>query len=324
MTKILHITNGDNTVHLMQAAELPGTFLPWRDVLHEGPVPSGLELEALSTLRAQFLTGRDWGDARRLAKDFQRRDAHLQGWYAHDKIILWFEHDLYDQLQILQILDWFHRHRVLGKIELTIICTDQYLGMLSPQAINGLMVHEETVTEQHLELATAYWSAFRSQSPDQLEALLDADSTPLPFVAGAVERLLEEYPSTANGLSRTEQQALSIIHGGEQCFGRVFEANQQMEERMFMGDLSFQTMLHNFIRSNPPLLTLSTGTEITLPVDSAQRLTITATGRDVLESRTNWLDTVAIDRWLGGVHLTPATTWCWNPISRSLVRRHAA
>jgi len=45
---MLHITNGDATLRLMGPAGLPGEFLPWRDVLHEGPVPAGLDLEVLA------------------------------------------------------------------------------------------------------------------------------------------------------------------------------------------------------------------------------------------------------------------------------------
>jgi len=53
MDTILNITNGDCTVKLMAAAGIPGVILPWRDVLHDGPVPAGLSLEQLSAVRAK-------------------------------------------------------------------------------------------------------------------------------------------------------------------------------------------------------------------------------------------------------------------------------
>ena len=52
MQNILNITNGDSSVEIMTKAGIPGVYLPWRDVLHEGPVPNGLSLEALSTSKS--------------------------------------------------------------------------------------------------------------------------------------------------------------------------------------------------------------------------------------------------------------------------------
>jgi len=47
MRNILNITNGDCAVEIMKKADIPGTFLPWQDVLHDGPVPERLSLEEL-------------------------------------------------------------------------------------------------------------------------------------------------------------------------------------------------------------------------------------------------------------------------------------
>lgn len=45
----------------MQQAGIAGEFLPWRDVLHEGPVPETPSLEALSKIRAGFIAEKGWG-----------------------------------------------------------------------------------------------------------------------------------------------------------------------------------------------------------------------------------------------------------------------
>ena len=58
MPRVLHITNGDSAVGLMREGGISGDILPWRDVLHDGPVPGGLDLEALSRVRARFLADR--------------------------------------------------------------------------------------------------------------------------------------------------------------------------------------------------------------------------------------------------------------------------
>jgi hypothetical protein len=107
MDTILNITNGDCTVKRMAAAGIPGVILPWRDVLHDGPVPAGLSLEQLSAVRAQFISERGWGEPAAIINSFAERDQQLHAYRNYAKTILWFEHDLYDQLQILQLLAWF-------------------------------------------------------------------------------------------------------------------------------------------------------------------------------------------------------------------------
>ena len=59
----LHVTNGDSVLHTWKKAGLLGTHLPWRDILHEGPVPANMTLEALSRVRADYLASRGPGNA---------------------------------------------------------------------------------------------------------------------------------------------------------------------------------------------------------------------------------------------------------------------
>ena len=304
----------------MKEANIPGEFLPWRDVLHDGPVPEGLSFDELSKARAQFIIERGWGTPENIMNSFMERDAVIKSFAKYEKVILWFEHDLYDQLQILQILNWFH-FNFAGEVELSIICTDRYLGMLSPEEMKGLVKYEDPITETHLTLSSKAWSAFRSRSPEKWHGLLNTDTSVLPFLEGSIIRLLEEYPSCSNGLSRTAQQTLAIISQGEKRPGKVFGLYQETEDRRFLGDSSFWVILHELLEANPPLLKLPEGKELTLPTNPDQELTITPMGEEVLAGKSDWLDMVQIDYWIGGVHLTSGNIWCWNSSSGSLAKR---
>jgi hypothetical protein len=101
---LLHITNGDCAVAVISQV-VQGGILPWRDVLHEGPVRAGLSLEELSAERARFIADAGWGEFTAVLKNFRERDAAFRRAGEHDEIVLWFEHDLYDQLQLIQVLD---------------------------------------------------------------------------------------------------------------------------------------------------------------------------------------------------------------------------
>lgn len=319
VANILNITNGSCAVEIMKQADIAGRFLSWDDVLHDGPVPDNLSLEELSEVRAEFIIGRYRGAPEEIRKRFRARDLELRSCGNYEKIILWFEHDLYDQLQILQILDWFYSHQVV-KAKLSIICTESYLGMLSPDEMRGLVKFEEAVTEQHLKLSSRAWSAFRANSPEKWYGLLNMDTSALPFLHGAVMRMLEEYPACSDGLSRTARQALKIISEGEKQPEKVFARYQESEERRFLGDSGFWVVLRQLLGSRPSLLTLSGGEELSLPIDPGQELLVTREGREVLAGKRSWLDIVELDRWLGGVHLTPQNSWCWRSSANSLSR----
>lgn len=320
MTHILNITNGDCAVEIMKKADISGSFLPWRDVLHDGPVPKGLALDALSKIRSDFIVSQGWGTPEKIERDFIERDHTLTSFAQYEKVILWFEHDLYDQLQLLQILDWLHEKG--GKeLNLSIICTNNYLGALSPDEMKALLKYEAPVTENHLLLASKAWAAFRESSPEPWCQLLNEDTSALPFLEGAVIRMLEEYPSCHNGLSRTAQQALDIISKGEKRAREVFGLNQALEERIFLGDSSFRIILQAFIDSNPALLTLPKGEHLTLPFVNDQEITITPAGLEVLSGKRNWFEMTTLERWIGGVHLEASNAWCWNSDSDSIVKK---
>ena len=320
MKNILNITNGHCAVEVMERAEIPGAFLPWIDVLYDGPVPKGLSLEKLSKVRSAFIVSRGWGTQEAVERVFIKRDNALNSFGEHEKVILWFEHDLYDQLQILQILDWFHENGTNG-VPLSIICRDRYLGSLSENEMKELLKYEVPVTEQHLLLSSKAWSAFRENSPERWSRLLNEDISALPYLEGAVTRLLEEYPHCNNGLSRSAQQALEIISKGEKIADKVFGLSQELEERIFLGDASFWAILHEFIDSSPALLKLPKGKQLTLPTAEDQELTITATGLEVLSGKKKWIEITKIDRWIGGVHIEPSNLWCWNSDSGSIIKK---
>jgi len=320
MPKVLNITNGDSAVDIMKQAGISGDFLPWRDVLHDGPVVSGFSLEVLSELRAQFISNRGWGEADAIKQSFIERDNKLKSYQDYDKVILWFEHDLYDQLQIIQILDWFSQNSSDGDA-LSMICTENYLGMLSPDEMKNMTQYELPVTIEQLALANKAWSAFGSDNASDWASLLDEDTTALPFLAGAILRQLEEYPDCVTGLSRTAYQALKVFSQGETRCGKVFGEYAKTEECQFLGDLSFWVILNEMASANPRLLVPKAGGSLQRSVSQKDDLLITELGKDVLQGKASLLDYYDINRWIGGTHLNKDFIWCWDADKQELVEK---
>jgi hypothetical protein len=228
----LIITNGDAAGELLRRA-IPGTeVLPWRDVLHEGPVPLTATLAELTGIRADYLAERGWGDREEIAAYLQARDRGLAQAGAFDRVVLWFEHDLYDQLQLLQILDWLSRAE---RGNLLLVQASEFLGRQTEDEIEALRASERQVTDDQLALAAEAWAAFRAPTPESWQALLGRDLSPLPFLESAVRRMLEELPGR-DGISRSERQILTALSSGITTPPALFVAVQRSEQAVFMGD----------------------------------------------------------------------------------------
>ncbi len=316
--RTLIITNGDSAAELLIEAGFGDNVLPWRDVLHDGPVPASLNIDELSEARARFIASRNWGNYEETINQFYDRNQRIQNAEAYEKISLWFEHDLYDQLQLLQILDHFSGSSALDNIWL--IQADDYLGMQTPQSIKRFSKFETLITDVQFDLAKRAWAAFRESSPQASACLLDEDTSALPYLEPIIRRLLQELPDNITGLSRTEKQILDILKKeGPMQVGRLFKKVSDCEEALFMGDWSFWIWLDGLSKATRPAVT-GTYTQ-SFPFDAdiemqkayiSQEATITEFGRRVLNGDSDLIVENGVDRWLGGTHLLPESCWRWD------------
>jgi len=342
---MLHVTNGDSAANVLRAAGVPGEVLPWRDVLHEGPVPAGLSLGELRPVRARFIGDDGLGGYEKALAEFARRDAALEDFGRHEEVVLWFEHDLYDQLQLLQLLDFFAGRDIgskgskggkggMGGIRLSLVGVGEYLAPAGPRRLRELFPERREVSAEQLRIGRAAWDAFRAPDPTAIERLIEeqaADLSALPFLAAALVRHLEQFPSTRNGLSRSEEQALAAIAGLSCDLEEAFLGSQSREEPRFLGDTVFANYLEDLSRGESPLVVFAEGggpIVLPTPADTPEearrfwrrRAVLTEAGREVLDGRRDRVRTNGIDRWLGGVHLQGReAAWRWNPEARRLV-----
>src|SRR5437868_4452684 len=213
--QLLHITNGESAGNTLRQTTLGGAVLPWQDTLHEGPVPALPRRELLRT-RARFLADCGWGRQQALLSSFERRDRQLlEALRADLHVVLWFEHDLYDQLQLLDVLALAHSEETAPEL----IVVGSFpgkpsfagLGELTASELETLWPSRGRATPAALEAATSAWAALQDGEPTALAEWATRDTAELPFLASALRRLLEELPAPADGLSGTERRALPAL-----------------------------------------------------------------------------------------------------------------
>ena len=329
----LHITNGDGAANIMREAGIAGEILPWRDCLFEGPVPQDISLAELTKVRAHYLAHRFGLPKEDILQDMQQRDQILANYQQYEEVVLWFEHDLYDQLQLLQLLDFFCTH-YSDKVRVSLICVGEFpgiepfygLGQLDAKQMATLIGSQQPLTPVQLQLGQRAWQVFRCPEPDALQELIIQDLTALPFLKAALIRLMQEYPSMLNGLSRTEQQLVSALADGPKDPVELFIDYQSNESAPYLGDTGFWAIAKTLMDKKHPLLERVGGGEFVFPPTAPygptfrqQKIQLTDLGHKVLSGETDRIESCGVDYWLGGAHIVPEFNWRWNDTLSSIV-----
>jgi hypothetical protein len=295
----------------------------WRDILHEGPVPEVASAE-LREIRAGYLAGYQGVDRAEAMRQFTERDQALQA-ARGGEYVLWFEADLYDQLQIAEILA-----RLVGlgvpAGRITLICIGEHPGIARFGGLGELTAGQlrelprtsacARLTPAALELATRAWAAFRAPTPEGLAAVAAARLGELRFLGEAFDRLSREYPATRDGLSLTERRVLAAVADGAPDAGTAFVRAQARETRPYMGDTTCFARMDKMAQGPHPLLSLHPGR----PVQRATGLHLTDTGARVLAGQADQIALNGIDRWIGGVHLHGRDVpWRWDDGTEAII-----
>ncbi len=341
---ILHVTNGDSARVVLEQSGVPGTVIAWPDVLHEGPTPRASGEEWIR-VRSRYLASAGYGEPGasldEVLREYRRRDAALDSYAAHDEIVFWFEHDLFDQLLLIRHLWRIGAPGVTGAARFSLVCGQDYLGLLMPDEFPPRFEARQPITADQIRTGTRAWEAFTAADPMGLLPFSAAEhahqaaaehaehsaaehaehaghsaadhvdhAAALPWLAGAIRRYLEEFPSTATGLARSERQILQVLSEGVRTPEETFVEASRLEDAIFMGDTSFWTIVRRLAGGPRPLVAAQVQPRHgRLP---AGTLALTADGGAVLSGRADHVALNGLDRWLGGTHLTPARYWRWT------------
>jgi len=306
MSRIL-ITNGDHAANALAAHFPDAEILIWRDVLVEGPVPGGIDDEALADIRARYIE--DAFGMQDVRADFARRDEAFQRIKPEDRVELWFETDLHDQLQLIQILARFEASKVIPELWLTVAAPPMI------QHIDRMAESLTRVSPAHLDEGAELWFTFRRKDPEALWEVADVEQV-IPGARAAMYRLLGEFPGAQDGLSRIERYALLAIRDGAIAPALAFRHYQQTEPLPFLGDLGFFHRLDALAFARHPLIrgipeggiAEASRTKRMLEYAHAQ-IELTAVGHEVLEAKADFVKLNGVDRWVGGVHLNGLNVW---------------
>ncbi|MDX2192967.1 MAG: DUF1835 domain-containing protein [Gemmatimonadales bacterium] len=261
MSLTVHIRCGDDLRLAFGRSGLPGAYQKWADPLCIGPVGPVIARPAWRRLRAHWL-GAKWAmSEQEIDAVLETEDAALHAAAdGADEIVLWCEHDLYDQAILAYLLAWW-LEQPQARARLSLIQLDRHpavpafhgLGQLDPEHLPPLFAARVPVDAATLREGRRAWEALADGGPPRLAAEAAHGFPRLPFMADALRRRAEEFPG-AHGLSRTARQALAAVAAGHVTPRAAFADSQEQEHARWLGDTMFYGVLWDLLDGPDPFL----------------------------------------------------------------------
>jgi hypothetical protein len=261
-------------------------------MLCEGRTETNVGSESFWKTRFEFLhknynVSKSWFIEKTL-KEYRSLCNHKQ----QDEIILWFEYDLFCQINMLAVLSWLKTHRRDAQISL--VCSGDEDGTekmfalcdLDDEKIQNLYNKRVHLTQDDIEFADYVWQLYCSDNPIRLENMSDFENYHFDYLSSAIKLHLKRFPSIKNGLNELENRVLALAAEQKPQNKKLFIQNLLTNQGLYgYGDSQFERILTNL----KPLFT------------SLSPVRLSKKGKDILEGKTSYYSQIRDNEaYLGG------------------------
>jgi hypothetical protein len=261
-------------------------------MLCEGKTLSTVGSETFWKTRFEFLNknykvSKSWFVEKTL-KEYRSLCNHNQ----QDQIVLWFEYDLFCQVNMLAVLSWLKTHR--RHAEISLVCsgkeddTDKLyaLGELSDEKLLSLYENRTVLSQDDIEYADYVWQLYCSDNPIRLENLTDYKNYQFEYLSDAMKAHLQRFPSIKNGLNDLENKVLDYAVSEKPKTRKEFIGQLLSNQGMYgFGDSQYERVLNTM----KPLFT------------SFNPVRLSKKGKEVLKAKANYYAQIRDgEAYLGG------------------------
>ncbi|UNY98081.1 DUF1835 domain-containing protein [Zhouia spongiae] len=214
MSKILHITNGDSFTSYLEQLNIKGDIITWREMLCEGRTTTDVGSESFWRTRFDFLKNSYKVSKERFVEFTLKEYRRLCNQKHQQEIVLWFEYDLFCQVNMIAVLSWLHKNR--KGVPVSLVCsgkeddTERLYGLseLSAEHIGLLYKKRLHLTLDDIEYADYIWQLYCGDNPIQLYTAIKQNSSQLKYITPAFLSHLHRFPTVENGLNELENNVL--------------------------------------------------------------------------------------------------------------------
>jgi len=292
MKSLLHITNGDCFTSRLQTLPLKGDIITWREMLCEGKTLTAVGSESFWKTRFEFLNknykiSKSWFVEKTL-KEYRSLCNHKQ----QDHIVLWFEYDLFCQINMLAVLSWLKTHR--RHAEISLVCSGKEdqgeklyaLNELSNEKLLDLYEKRSILSQDDIEYADYIWQLYCSDNPIRLENQIANNDFQFQYLSEALKTHLRRFPTIKNGLNELENHVLQVAQG-DKPRSKAELMEKLLAEQGFYGFTD--TQYDRIITSLRPLF------------NSFNPVKLTKNGVSVMDNKSNYYSQIRDNQlYLGG------------------------
>lgn len=307
MNKLLHVLNGDCTLAIMNKQQMAGDKVVWREVLCEGKTVPQVGSKGFWAERTDFFEAFFEAAPNQFRKWTIEEFEKLYRFRDYEEVVLWFEHDLFCQINMVALLSWF-ANQDRGNTRIALVCLGNHpdyedmisLGEIHPKYYPELFNNRKTLHQKDLNEALRVWNCYCSDDPADLLKLKINGS--FPYLKKALKAHLKRFPSVKNGLNIIENDILNLAAQGQKNPHKI--VGQLLENYSYygFGDLQY----YSYFKRLMPLFEEKDG------------LQLNELGKDIQKGKKDFLKLqLAKSAYLGGARMEQ---YRWDETRKALLR----
>jgi hypothetical protein len=240
-----HLLNGDSLRLSLEALDIPGDRIVWRECMVVGPVQGQADFFAQ---RTHFIHITYQADPAKYQQWVMAEIERLHQVPADAELNLWFEEDLFCQANLWCVLELLAARSRQAQTFLVLPSL-----FPAPRRVTGFAKMSDRELAEALQariplqdsdfaLGQRLWNAFQQNDLVGLQALAQQPATHWRCLPEVVQAHVERTPDAA-GLGRPQRILQAIIAEGQTDFAKIFEAFSAQASIYGFGDLQVQALL---------------------------------------------------------------------------------
>jgi Domain of unknown function (DUF1835) len=220
MSKILHILNGYNILPILEKSKIKGDVVVWREMLCEGPLHKEVGSDEFWMSRYSYFEKELEINRLEYYDKSISEIVKLEDVSNYKDIVLWFEFDLFCQVNLLAACTYLLDNYV-KKANYYLICTGkvkgkeelQSLSDFTPLEFNTLFENKIALSKSSLQFAKESWNLYVDNNIDKLKCFDFNQNSKFEYLQLAINQHLKRFP-VENELNQIQNKILKIINSG--------------------------------------------------------------------------------------------------------------
>ena len=236
---MVHILNGDSLSEMLQRAQMGGEFIVCRECLIEGPTQAS-DLATFWVMRAKYLDKADDAPFSKYSILVKKELEKLESLSPNTEINLWFENDLFCQVNlwfILSLIAKLHQQPTLYRV-FPIVKEKQKewwgFGCLSDKDLYQSYAQKVQLSESDILVGNQLWEAYQQSNFEELTRLSQYNSLAFRYLPEVIQAHIERFPAAGHG--RPEKAIHGIIQTESKDFNEVFAEFSKQQGIYGFGD----------------------------------------------------------------------------------------